>query len=330
MPVSVNLSPRQIEKPGFVDDVRQILAQTGLPAHALTLEITEGVLMGDTEASIATLRALKQLGVKLAIDDFGTGYSSLSYLQRLPVDSLKIDRSFVATLNTGGADAALVRSIIAIGDALGLETVAEGIEEAAQLQALISLGVGFGQGYYFSRPLSVAAMSDLLGEFDRSAHAAKSSPCWSRSLIAIHEFSRGHILTRFRCSSLIGERHMRMKPRSIGLAIAMIAVVSVVFVVAGQVAGQDAGLSRLIELEAVKSSGVSGTVTLTDVGGGRTRIEVQVDPAGNLDMPSHIHPGVCGDMKLNFLQIAGSAVGQVLIGRLDISSVLIAPSTERE
>lgn len=164
VPVSVNLSPRQIDKPGFVDDVRQILAQTGLTADALTLEITESVLMGDTETAIATLLALKQLGVKLAIDDFGTGYSSLSYLQRLPVDSLKIDRSFVATLNTGGADAALVRTIIALGGALGLDTVAEGIEEAAQLQALISLGVGFGQGFYFSRPLSVAAMSDLLGD----------------------------------------------------------------------------------------------------------------------------------------------------------------------
>ncbi len=86
---------------------------------------------------------------------------------------------------------------------------------------------------------------------------------------------------------------MLMKPRSIGLAIAMVAVVSVVLVVAGQVAGQDAGLTRLIPLEAVKSSGVSGTVTLTDVGDGRTRVEVQVDPAGNLDMPSHIHAGTC-------------------------------------
>ncbi len=89
---------------------------------------------------------------------------------------------------------------------------------------------------------------------------------------------------------------MPMKPRSIGLAIAMIAVLSVVLVVAGQVAGQDAGLTRLIPLEAVKSSGVSGTVTLTEVGGGRTRVEVQVDPAGNLDMPAHIHPGICGEI----------------------------------
>ena len=164
VPVSVNLSPRQIEEAGFVDDVQRILQQTGLAANTLTLEITESVLMGDTEASIATLRALKELGVKLAIDDFGTGYSSLSYLQRLPVDVLKIDRSFVATLDTSGADVALVRSIIALGDALGLETVAEGIEEPGQLQELISLGAGFGQGYYFSRPLSVAAMGDLLRE----------------------------------------------------------------------------------------------------------------------------------------------------------------------
>ncbi len=191
VPVSVNLSPRQIEEAGFVDDVRQILEQTGLAAPSLTLEITESVVMGDTEASIATLGALKQLGVRLAIDDFGTGYSSLSYLQRLPVDIIKIDRSFVATLNTGGSDAALVRSIIALGDALNLETVAEGIEEATQLHELISLGARFGQGYYFARPLSVAAMSDLLREATAQPILPSRAPSHSRSRIAVPAIGPG-------------------------------------------------------------------------------------------------------------------------------------------
>ena len=204
VPVSVNLSPRQVEAAGFVDEVRQILEASGLGARTLTLEITEGVLMGDTEASIATLGALKQLGIKLAIDDFGTGYSSLSYLQRLPVDILKIDRSFVSTLDTGGADAALVRSIIALGDALGLETVAEGIEEAAQLRELVSLGARFGQGYYFSRPLSVAAMSDVLRGGMAKPTLPRFGPQFPTTAIADPAIGQGRISIPSTRSSSIG------------------------------------------------------------------------------------------------------------------------------
>jgi EAL domain-containing protein (putative c-di-GMP-specific phosphodiesterase class I) len=153
--------------------VAQILAVTGLEPARLTLELTESVLMQDVEVTMATLGELKRLGVRLAIDDFGTGYSSLSYLRRFPIDELKIDRSFVATVNIGPEQSALVRSILKLGETLHLETVAEGIEEAEQLAELQTLGAGFGQGYYFAKPLTPEAISTLLasgdGPVDRAA-----------------------------------------------------------------------------------------------------------------------------------------------------------------
>jgi diguanylate cyclase (GGDEF)-like protein/PAS domain S-box-containing protein len=171
--MSVNVSARQIQQPGFVDEVAQILAVTGLEPARLTLELTESVLMQDVEVTMATLGELKRLGVRLAIDDFGTGYSSLSYLRRFPIDELKIDRSFVATVNIGPEQSALVRSILKLGETLHLETVAEGIEEAEQLAELQTLGAGFGQGYYFAKPLTPEAISTLLasgdGPVDRAA-----------------------------------------------------------------------------------------------------------------------------------------------------------------
>jgi len=127
------------------------------------LEITESVLMRHAEATIETLHALKALGVQLAIDDFGTGYSSLSYLQRFPVDTLKIDKSFVDGVAGGGSDAALAKTIIALGDALGLRTVAEGIEHAEQWEQLAALGCAYGQGYLFARPLAAAALASWGG-----------------------------------------------------------------------------------------------------------------------------------------------------------------------
>ena len=160
--MAVNLSGRQIEDPALVADVAAALSESGLPPHLLTLEITESVLMADVEATTTTLRALKDLGVRLAIDDFGTGYSSLSYLRRFPVDILKIDRSFVATLNASDTDTALVRSILSLGQTLELETIAEGIEEAAQLDQLQKLGASLGQGFYFARPLDPSALTALL------------------------------------------------------------------------------------------------------------------------------------------------------------------------
>ena len=155
--MNVNVSARQLEQRAFVEEVRSALEDTGLPASKLALEITESVLVQHGDATLATLHALKSLGITLAIDDFGTGYSSLGYLQRFPVDVLKIDRAFVDGVTRGGSNAALARTIVALGDALGLRAVAEGVEQVGQQEALASLGCQLGQGYLFARPLEVAA-----------------------------------------------------------------------------------------------------------------------------------------------------------------------------
>jgi diguanylate cyclase (GGDEF)-like protein/PAS domain S-box-containing protein len=160
--MSVNVSGRQLQQPGFVGEVAEVLATTGLAPHLLTLELTESVLMHDAEAATAMLVELKALGLRLAIDDFGTGYSSLNYLRRFPIDELKIDRSFVASLQDGPAQAAVVLSILRLSETLHLETVAEGIEERSQLTALRDLGAELGQGYLFARPLDPAAMTALI------------------------------------------------------------------------------------------------------------------------------------------------------------------------
>ena len=169
--VSVNVSARQIQEPAFVQEVAAILATTGLQPGRLTLELTESVLMQDVEATATTLTALKALGIRLAIDDFGTGYSSLSYLGRFPIDELKIDRSFVAAMNTGPGESALVRSIVKLGETLHLETVAEGIEQADQLAELQALGAGLGQGFLFAKPLSPEDLSLFLAQDAERAKA---------------------------------------------------------------------------------------------------------------------------------------------------------------
>ena len=160
--VSVNLSPRQLKHADIVDQVADALDVSGLSASSLVLEITEGAMMADTEAAIIKLTALKAMGVRLAIDDFGTGYSSLSYLQRFPVDIVKIDRSFVAAMETEDQNASLPRAIISLAQTMQLEVVAEGVETAAQLEILSRLGCDFAQGYYFARPQDSAAMGALL------------------------------------------------------------------------------------------------------------------------------------------------------------------------
>ena len=160
--ISVNLSARQFQHPDLVHDVLAALASTGLPAASLTLEITESVLMQHTSSTIETLGQLRGHGVRLAIDDFGTGYSSLSYLDRFSVDVLKIDRTFVDGFGADREGPVLVRAIIDLGQALGLEIVAEGIERADQLGPLRALGCRFGQGYLFSRPMEPTAFSSLL------------------------------------------------------------------------------------------------------------------------------------------------------------------------
>ncbi len=152
--VNVNLSARELAEPDLVSHVAMALQDSGLPAECLTLEITEGSLVGDTPAMVARLEELKGLGVRLAVDDFGTGYSALRYLSVLPVDVLKMAKPFVDDVQRGGRDAALCGAIVDLAANLGLEVVAEGIEHAAQADLLRGLGCSHGQGYHFAKPLT--------------------------------------------------------------------------------------------------------------------------------------------------------------------------------
>jgi diguanylate cyclase (GGDEF)-like protein/PAS domain S-box-containing protein len=162
--MSVNISVRQFDRADLSEVVATVLAETGMPADRLCLEMTESVLMTDTEANLEQLLRLKALGLTLAIDDFGTGYSSLAYLRRFPVDTLKIDRSFVERLGVIADDTALTDTIVRLGKSLGMATVAEGIEEFGQLAALREMGCGYAQGYYFSRPVPAAEAGRLFLE----------------------------------------------------------------------------------------------------------------------------------------------------------------------
>jgi EAL domain-containing protein (putative c-di-GMP-specific phosphodiesterase class I) len=151
--ISVNISMRNLRDPQFVDAVARRIAEHGLAPERLCLEITEGAAMADPEQTLAVLRRLRQVGVRIAIDDFGTGYSSLGYLRRLPVDALKIDRSFVAGLTRDSASRSIVKATIELGHSLELSVIAEGVEDDAQLRALRELGCDRAQGYRISRPL---------------------------------------------------------------------------------------------------------------------------------------------------------------------------------
>ena len=169
--LSVNLSPRQFQLPGLVDDIARTLRETGFPATCLKLEITEGVVMRDTDATIEKLWQIRKLGIKIAIDDFGTGYSSLSYLKRLPLDVLKIDRSFVSNLGQDQEDRAIVRAIISLAKSLDLAVTGEGIETPEQAAILGNMGCDLGQGYYYGRPVDGAATSRLLAAAEDQAAA---------------------------------------------------------------------------------------------------------------------------------------------------------------
>jgi diguanylate cyclase (GGDEF)-like protein len=164
--VAVNLSARNVLDPALPEQVAAALAAAGVPAHRLVLEITESSVMEDADRTVPTLLRLAAIGVTLSLDDFGTGYSSLSYLQRLPVQEVKIDRSFVAGLTDAaapGASEVLVRSIVSLGASLGLRVVAEGVESAAALDRLRELGCDVVQGYHVSRPLPADRLGHLLG-----------------------------------------------------------------------------------------------------------------------------------------------------------------------
>jgi EAL domain-containing protein (putative c-di-GMP-specific phosphodiesterase class I) len=152
--ISVNVSPIQLRDRTIVTRVRHALATTGLPPNALMLELTESTLMDDIDHARAILAELKQLGVRIAIDDFGTGYSSLAYLRQLPVDLVKIDRSFVNELDTQTTSHSLAHDIVALAHALDLTTIAEGIETERQLVHLETIGCTHGQGYHLARPMS--------------------------------------------------------------------------------------------------------------------------------------------------------------------------------
>ncbi|BAY37776.1 hypothetical protein NIES2111_21170 [Nostoc sp. NIES-2111] len=162
MRVSVNLSAQDLRRSDLLEEIDQVLAQTQLDGHCLTLEITESMLIEDIEFTISLLAQMKERGIHISIDDFGTGYSSLNYLHRLPVDNLKIDRSFVNQIQPSTKNHQIVEIIVALSNHLGLDVIAEGIETQQQLELLQHLGCKFGQGYLFSKPLSSEAAAALL------------------------------------------------------------------------------------------------------------------------------------------------------------------------
>ena len=160
--LSVNISQSQLNRTDFPKEVEQILKLTGLPGEALILEITESQIAEDLKHSIEQITKLRSLGVGFSLDDFGTGYSSLSYLRQLPIDELKIDRSFVNNIQTDPLDEAIVQSIIQVAKALNLVVVAEGIEDSKQLDALKKLQCDLYQGYYFCKPLPASEIELML------------------------------------------------------------------------------------------------------------------------------------------------------------------------
>jgi len=160
--LSINISARQFRTPGFVDRIRQELAASGLPPRSLMLEITESLLLRDDEQVWADLTTLRDRGVRVAIDDFGTGYSSLSYLRQVPIDVVKIDKSFIDTMSSSSQQRALVDGIVRLAHTLGLEVVAEGIERPVDRDLLVDIGCPLGQGYLYSGPLSDSGVLDWL------------------------------------------------------------------------------------------------------------------------------------------------------------------------
>ena len=167
--MSINVSVRQFRAPGFVQRVLTELGHVGLPATALTIEITESLLLGDDEHIDTSLNVLRQAGVRISIDDFGTGYSSLSYLHRVPVDTLKLDKSFVDSIASASRQHDLVHGIVQLAHTLDLDVVAEGIETETHRQLLVELGCANGQGYLFARPTPETDVPAWLATVDTTA-----------------------------------------------------------------------------------------------------------------------------------------------------------------
>ena len=158
----VNVAAKDVADPDFVARMKDALCATSLEPRHLVIELTENILMAQLSAALATLTALRGLGVGLSVDDFGTGYSPLSHLSVLPIDNLKIDMSFVRNLRADSNEAAVVRAIILLGTSLGKEVIAEGVETQEQFEILRELGCAVGQGYFLSRPLAPDAVDALL------------------------------------------------------------------------------------------------------------------------------------------------------------------------
>jgi EAL domain-containing protein (putative c-di-GMP-specific phosphodiesterase class I) len=162
--VAVNISGKQLRQPDFLEMISSVVKETGVTPRCLELEFTESVIMEDAEKTIDTLRLLKKLGVQLSIDNFGTGYSSLNYLKHFPIDRIKIDRSFIADLDSGKSDAALVEAIISMGHSLHRKVLAEGVEHESQLEYLTELGCDEVQGFYLALPMNAEELTGRLME----------------------------------------------------------------------------------------------------------------------------------------------------------------------
>jgi len=182
--LAVNLSVRQLGDPGVGERVITILRKTGIPAHALELEITENLLLQPTEDILRLLNDLNELGVRLTVDDFGIGYSSLSYLQRFPIKALKIDRTFVSRIGIARNDDTIVGAIIALAQSLHLRVLAEGVESPAQAEFLRTRGCRVAQGYLYSRPVDPDRLTELLQRqtesarlYGESSRASACEPC---------------------------------------------------------------------------------------------------------------------------------------------------------
>jgi diguanylate cyclase len=163
LPVSVNVSPRQLADPNFVDTVRDVVGKSGIDPADLCLEVTESALFSDPDTALLRLTALRQIGVRLAIDDFGIGFSSLWHLRQVPeVDLLKIDRAFISDIGSNHKDSAIVGAVIVLAGSLGMDIVAEGIETEEQADELRAMGADYGQGWWFGRPRELHDLGQLI------------------------------------------------------------------------------------------------------------------------------------------------------------------------
>ena len=162
LPISINLSPRQFQESGLLAQVAAALDATGLPPELLMFEITETMVIKDLSGARGVMKKLNRLGVRLAIDDFGTGHSSLAYLKQFPVHEIKMDRTFIQGVADSPVDSAIVRTVIDLANAIGISTLAEGVETEKQVAELKMLGCDVGQGFYFSRPLGTEKFDELL------------------------------------------------------------------------------------------------------------------------------------------------------------------------